>query len=562
MATSSKRKCLHSPDSFCYICGVFLFVKQKMKITDFVKRVYFSYFHVKLGDQDKPWAPHYVCKSCVEGLRNWTKGSRKSMPFGIPMIWREPRDHTTDCYFCLTNVAGFSHKNRHKVSYPDLDSAIRPVPHSDDVPIPVFTHLSSLDATTTESDSSQNLPADDSDSDFVQRVIPEPFKQRELNDLVRDLGLSKKLAELLASRLRDKHLLDAESKVTFFRNREEELLKFFNSDSGLVYCKDIAGLVTAMGVTHYDPKDWRLFMDSSKRSLKCVLLHNGNVYGAIPVGHSVVLKEQYEHVRTVLQLLNYNEHKWIICVDLKMVNFLLGQQGGYTKYPCFLCLWDSRCKEKHWEQRIWPERESLTVGQQNIIHESLVEREKIVFPPLHIKLGLMKQFVKALNRDGDCFKYLSNAFPALSAEKIKAGIFDGPQIRKMVQDPNFVTSMNVIEKEAWESFVDVVKNFLGNRKATNYKEIVETMLRSYQQMGCNMSIKVHFLHSHIDKFPSNLGAVSDEQGERFHQDLRVMEERYQGRWDTHMMADYCWSVMRESPGTPHSRRSVKRKFVP
>ena len=88
-----------------------------------------------------------------------------------------------------------------------------------------------------------------------------------------------------------------------------------------------------MGVTLYDPKEWRLFLDSSKRSLKCVLLHNGNIYGAIPIGHSVHLKEQYEHIKLVLDLLQYKEQNWVIYVDLKMVNFLLGQQGGYTKYP-------------------------------------------------------------------------------------------------------------------------------------------------------------------------------------------------------------------------------------
>ena len=53
-----------------------------------------------------------------------------------------------------------------------------------------------------------------------------------------------------------------------------------------------------------------------------------------------------------------------------------------------------------------------------------------------------------------------------------------------------------------------------------------------------MSIKVHFLHIHLDRFPANLGDLSEEQGERFHQDIRTMEERFQGRWDAHLMADF------------------------
>ena len=59
-----------------------------------------------------------------------------------------------------------------------------------------------------------------------------------------------------------------------------------------------------------------------------------------------------------------------------------------------------------------------------------------------------------------------------------------------------------------------------------------------------MSIKVHYLHSHLSEFPANLGDVSEDQGERFHQDVKVMDERYQGRWNCSMMADYCWNPNR------------------
>lgn len=90
-----------------------------------------------------------------------------------------------------------------------------------------------------------------------------------------------------------------------------------------------------------------------------------------------------------------------------------------------------------------------------------------------------------------------------------------------------------------------MENFLGNKKAENYETLVATMLSAFHDLGCNMSVKLHFLYSHLDKFPENQGAVSDEQGERFHQDLKTMEERYQGRWDKHMMAGYCWSNKRD-----------------
>ena len=59
-----------------------------------------------------------------------------------------------------------------------------------------------------------------------------------------------------------------------------------------------------------------------------------------------------------------------------------------------------------------------------------------------------------------------------------------------------------------------------------------------------MSVEVHFLNSHLEYFPENLGALSKEQGERFHQDIKIMEKRYQGRWNINMIADYCWCLMR------------------
>ena len=82
--------------------------------------------------------------------------------------------------------------------------------------------------------------------------------------------------------------------------------------------------------------------------------------------------------------------------------------------------------------------------------------------------------------------------------------------------------MTSVEKEAWISFKKVVQGFLGNSKASNYKELEENMLEKYHNLGCNMSIKMHYLHSHLDWFPENCGDVSDEQGERFHQDMKGM----------------------------------------
>ena len=98
--------------------------------------------------------------------------------------------------------------------------------------------------------------------------------------------------------------------------------------------------------------------------------------------------------------------------------------------------------------------------------------------------------------------------------------------------------MNDSELHAWTSFVDVLKNFLGNHWVEN-KELVEKLLKSLQDIGTNMSIKVHFLHSHLVKLLDNYSNVSDEQGERYHLDIKTIEKHYQGWWDKPMIADYC-----------------------
>ncbi|GBN57740.1 hypothetical protein AVEN_255026-1 [Araneus ventricosus] len=87
------------------------------------------------------------------------------------------------------------------------------------------------------------------------------------------------------------------------------------------------------------------------------------------------------------------------------------------------------------------------------------------------------------------------------------------------------------------------------------------MLTAYESQGCKMNLKVHFLHSHIDCFPENLGVYREKQGERFHQDVSDIERTYQGRWNINMLADYCWLLMRETEDGKRKRlrRSVKEK---
>ncbi|GAB1601930.1 hypothetical protein Ahia01_000471600 [Argonauta hians] len=203
------KKCANKQDLFCYVCGEYILAPNRTPITPFLRSVYRAYFGMKLSHQDKSWAPHMACKRCTEHLRQWSKGTRNSMKFGVPMIWKRPSNHTTDCYFCAVKIIGINQKNRRTMEYPNLPSATRPIPHNDEIPVPVFKNT---EESSSEDDTQMIVTTDaffPEDSDEQ----PERFSQNELNDLVCDLNLPKESAKLLASRLKDKNLLNDEIQI-------------------------------------------------------------------------------------------------------------------------------------------------------------------------------------------------------------------------------------------------------------------------------------------------------------------------------------------------------------
>jgi len=113
----------------------------------------------------------------------------------------------------------------------------------------------------------------------------------------------------------------------------------------------------------------------------------------------------------------------------------------------------------------------------------------------------MKNFVKGMDNTSRGFEYVRNKFPNVSDAKMKEGICIGPQIRGLTQDKQFDKTLNETERNAWLSFKRICKDFLGNHKAANYQDVLQDLLTSYKAMGCNRSLKIHFLDSHLDIFP-------------------------------------------------------------
>ncbi|GBN74412.1 hypothetical protein AVEN_219035-1 [Araneus ventricosus] len=143
------------------------------------------------------------------------------------------------------------------------------------------------------------------------------------------------------------------------------------------------------------------------------------------------MKETYETVKHMLSSIEYSKHSWHIRADLKVIAVLVGLQAGYTEFFfCFLCQWD---RKKHYIKKVWPKRQFLIPGVKNEKNEPLSASEKILLPPLHIKLGLMKNFVKAMDCGGSGFQYIRLMFPKVSETKIKEGIFVGPQFRQLMK---------------------------------------------------------------------------------------------------------------------------------
>ena len=227
-----------------------------------------------VGDQDKRWAPHVICDYCRRTLEGWLRGEKGAMRFAISRIWREPSNHYTDCYFCMVDPT----KRREKMH---LQLSILTFHHS----LPLFlitpptclchSHPQEINLILQSSEDSKKEEGAPSSSSSVlcrrRRVGNErcPYypNQEDINDLIREMALTKSNAELLISRLKQWDLLDEGIRITSQRKRHRGFSTFFSFREGLCYCHDIRGLFEAIGIP-CNTSDWRLFIDSLSKSLK------------------------------------------------------------------------------------------------------------------------------------------------------------------------------------------------------------------------------------------------------------------------------------------------------
>jgi hypothetical protein len=161
---------------------------------------------------------------------------------------------------------------------------MRPVSHSEDLPMPQHTENVTFSDDVSGNEVIKEVENPFHDPNFEASTSSEPhlLTQGDLNDKVRDLNLPKKQSELLGSRLKEWNLLSINTKVFFFRNRQDEFKSFFSQEKDLAFCTDVCSVLEVL-LHENDKTEWRLFIDSSKVSLKAVLLHNGNKFPSVPL---------------------------------------------------------------------------------------------------------------------------------------------------------------------------------------------------------------------------------------------------------------------------------------
>lgn len=172
--------------------------EQRKGFTPLLETAYQLYFDKELPNREFPWVPTYSCCSCYRTLLGWMKGTHKGLPFAKPMVWTNPTNHMSDCYFCLTKIHGFSKALKHKIEYPS-----RPTLHSEAMPVPISPNIAGR-ADELDSEPGESEKSFQDDPDFLPSESEEPhvITQEELNDLIQDLELPNTKAQLLASRLK------------------------------------------------------------------------------------------------------------------------------------------------------------------------------------------------------------------------------------------------------------------------------------------------------------------------------------------------------------------------
>ena len=110
------------------------------------------------------------------------------------------------------------------------------------------------------------------------------------------------------------------------------------------------------------------------------------------------LKESYESIEILFNVIQYNEYNWYLCGDLKIIGILMGMQRGFTKHCFFLCLWDSRATAVHYVRKDWPAKVTYIPRNANIKEVFLADPKNVLIPTSY-KIRFNEEFCQAAGRE-------------------------------------------------------------------------------------------------------------------------------------------------------------------
>lgn len=566
-------KCLKTKEYCCYVCGDYVKKASRRPFKSANHQKYYKLCYPNVTNNVRySYQATSICNSCRfnictvgEAKENRVKTNTK-LKFSEPARWVHPKADHSNCFLCNTDFGGnLDRANLNILSNYNNELSLKlPILRDSDLENESDYYSELENYSDIEYESDEDYQVDDEVKQGEMVVDKQlSVKQENVDNFVKilklDINRSKLFASMLKRLLKKHRNIKIDFKITNYDKRTKELKPFFTltRDGKTVYMSDLQGYMNYLGF-RYNRDNWRLFIDSSSSSFKACLIHNMNhvlerKLPTIPLLYSTTLSESYDDLKKVLELLNYNNENWYISADFKILNQLVGLSASYCSFCCILCLWHSRRRDEHYVKTNFTKR-NIKKGeavdpknQESRINPSLVNLEKILLPPLHIKLGVFGQFIKSLvpttGKAGNpnAITFLKNFFPKKTSEKILNGVFTGPEIRRLIKKrEEFANVLNKLEKNCWYSFIDVVENFFGNYRHPQAERKVQKMLNYYQKQNVLMSPKVHYLHQHLDQFKESCGGYSDEQGERFHQEIKVFELRYQQNI-LGMIVDYIWN---------------------
>ncbi|XP_036341451.1 uncharacterized protein LOC118750829 [Rhagoletis pomonella] len=132
-----------------------------------------------------------------------------------------------------------------------------------------------------------------------------------------------------------------------------------------------------------------------------------------------------------------------------------------------------------------------------------------------------------------------------------------------MKSKKFIGALDDNDYFAWRAVKKVIRYFLGSTRAHNYPALVTKMLHYFQKIGVNMSLKIHFLHHHLEYFSKQLASESDEHSERFHQVAMPMETRYKGKGSIRWWLKFVGGRKRRTiPTMKMKKENIQWEFPP